>query len=236
MPVRSLAEHTLSDRYSARANSATPFGFAYVPGYDPSLPVRLANVWTAARGSKTLRILDLLGVAYAILPTTAKPGPQFVPLAATPSGAVMLFRNDGRRPRAFVTSRFQWEPDDTAATQHLFDAGRPVLLAGTGTSSLGPPDAPCELAYPRPERVEMHCTAPAPAYAVLLDAFAPGWTATVDGQPAPIERAEVVARAVRLDPGAHTLVMTYRTPRLRLGGGLALVGWLLALGLLLIRR
>ena len=236
LPAHSLAEKIVADRYSARPNAATPFGFAYVPGYDPSLPVRLADVWTAARHAGSLRVLDVFDVAYAILPSSMRLPAQFVPLAATPSHLVTLYRNDGRRPRAFVTSRWRWESDDAAATAHLFDPDRPLLLAGTGTAAFGPPDAPCELRYPRPERVEMRCTAQAPAYAVLLDAHAPGWSATVDGRPAPIERAEVVARAVRLEAGTHSIVMSYRTPGLRLGAALSLAALLLALALAAIRR
>ena len=231
LPARSLAEKIVADRYSARPNSATPFGFAYVPGYDPSLPVRLANVWTAARHAGNLRVLDLFDVAYAILPSTMRPA-HFTPIAATPSNLVTLYRNEGRRPRAFVTSRFRWEPDDAAATQHLFDSNRPLLLAGSGPPSDGPVDQPCRLVYARPERVEMSCTAAAPAYAVLLDAHAPGWTATVDGKPARIERADVVARAVAIDAGTHTIEMSYRTPRLRTGAWVAAIAWLVALGLL----
>lgn len=51
---------------------------------------------------------------------------------------------------------------------------------------------------------------------VLSDAFAPGWTATVNGQPAPILRANYAFRAVEI-PGDASIVFRYRTPGLSAG-------------------
>jgi uncharacterized membrane protein YfhO len=60
---------------------------------------------------------------------------------------------------------------------------------------------------------------------VLNDAFYPGWTAEVDGQPAEILAANYAVRAVPLASGAHRVVFSYRTPGLAAGAwvsGLAL--------------
>jgi uncharacterized membrane protein YfhO len=40
----------------------------------------------------------------------------------------------------------------------------------------------------------------------------PGWRATVDGQPAPVLRANYAFRAIRLGPGQHQVQLTF-TPR-----------------------
>ena len=61
-----------------------------------------------------------------------------------------------------------------------------------------------------PERVVVETESSDPAYLVLADTFDPGWSATVDGSPAPIRPAYVAFRAVALTPGAHTVVFTYR--------------------------
>jgi len=58
----------------------------------------------------------------------------------------------------------------------------------------------------------------------LGDAFYPGWTATVDGNPAPIVPVDLALRGVALPPGRHRVEMSYRDPALRPGGVLSLLG------------
>ena len=71
-------------------------------------------------------------------------------------------------------------------------------------------------------------------YSVPYDS---GWSATVDGQPAPIQRASVGFMAVRVPAGEHVVRFTYTTPGLLPGLGLTAVGAvLLAAYLVLWRR
>src|SRR5581483_8593943 len=84
----------------------------------------------------------------------------------------------------------------------------------------------------RPETVVVEIEAAMPAYLVLADTYDPGWSATVDGQPAPIRPAYLAFRAVYLTQGKHTVIFTYRpagfVPGLVLtgmGGVLGLVLW-----------
>ncbi len=72
----------------------------------------------------------------------------------------------------------------------------------------------------------LNCQATRPGYAVLLDEWTHGWSATVDGVATPIERADVLARALPVPAGEHRIEMRYRTPGLRPGLWLATGGWL----------
>lgn len=45
--------------------------------------------------------------------------------------------------------------------------------------------------------------------AVFSEVYYPGWTATVDGQPVEIARADYILRAIRLAPGKHTVNFTF---------------------------
>ena len=62
----------------------------------------------------------------------------------------------------------------------------------------------------------------------LLEAYDPGWTATLDGKPAPVIPANGFAMAVPVPAGGHTVRFRYDTPGRAIGIGLSL----LSLGLL----
>jgi uncharacterized membrane protein YfhO len=74
--------------------------------------------------------------------------------------------------------------------------------------------------------VELDCTSDREALVVLAEADAPGWNATVDGAPVPIERANTVERAVWTPGGAHRVTFTYETPRRSAGFALGALGLL----------
>ena len=71
------------------------------------------------------------------------------------------------------------------------------------------------------------------AVLVVLNSFERGWSATVDGEPAAVMRADGAFQGVRLSPGRHEVRLRYVPPGLREGIGLALAG---ILGLVLAMR
>jgi len=84
-------------------------------------------------------------------------------------------------------------------------------------------------------RVTLNPEAPAPCWLVLSDAYYPGWSAAVDGRPAPLARANGAMRAVPLPAGKHRVEFTYRCRPLEIGAvvtGISALLWLAALLLL----
>jgi uncharacterized membrane protein YfhO len=77
---------------------------------------------------------------------------------------------------------------------------------------------------------------PTPTLLVMMDAFAEGWHATVDGRPTPILRANAVGRAVAVPAGAHRVEFSFDVPVFRWAARGPLVGWLLVLALLVVGR
>jgi len=70
----------------------------------------------------------------------------------------------------------------------------------------------------------------------VLESFDPGWSANVDGTPAPILPADDFALAIHLDPGIHEVRLRYATPGARTGAAISLVSLLLLVPLVSCRR
>jgi len=68
----------------------------------------------------------------------------------------------------------------------------------------------------RPERVVLLANAESNGALVLTDEYAPGWSATIDGQAAPIFPTWITLRGVEIPRGEHRVTFKYRTPRLGL--------------------
>jgi hypothetical protein len=83
-----------------------------------------------------------------------------------------------------------------------------------------------------PQRVEIEARLKRPGLVILADVNHPGWTLTIDGQPATILRANRLMRGAAVAAGTHLLVYTYSPLSFRLGGliSLASLGFVLVLG------
>jgi hypothetical protein len=148
------------------------------------------------------------------------------------SGDVKVYENLDLLPRAFLIHRAVVAADDGAALSLMqdetFDPAAQVVLAGDASpdsvrvQSAG--ESLARVTHYAPERVEIEVTAESPGYLVLTDAWYPGWEATVDGEPAPVHRADLLFRAVAVDAGRHRIVFTFRPASLFAGAGVSLVG------------
>lgn len=226
---QTLGDEVAAAHDTAIENSATRFGFHYFRGYDQAHSARMRALWDAgARVGQ--RLLDRFDVEWVILPASPRPIPGLEATARTPTLDVALLHNTERRPRAFVATDWQWiaAEDVSRAIAATIDAPvSRVVLEGRGAPPTSPgPLTPCEWSSSSAEHVELRCDAPASGYAVGLFSWAPGWTATVDGSRARIERADVLTMAVGVEQGPHTVVFRYRTPGLRLAAVLSALAWL----------
>jgi hypothetical protein len=182
-------------------------------------------------------LLDIQGVSHVVTGRRAMPGKLFVQNG--PAGAAFVYRNPNVLPRARLAGRPVYAEDRLSAIaalrrltsesilrDHLLveDPSHPLPVDATVSGT-------ARIVQDLPERVVIETDAAKPAYLVLSDTFDPGWSATVDDQPAPIRPAYLAFRAVYLPQGPHTVVFTYRPAGFVLG--LELTGCGILLGLIL---
>jgi hypothetical protein len=144
-------------------------------------------------------------------------------------GDHLVEMNEDALPRAYLVNRWRIVPQEKAF-EHLrlgdVDFSAEVLLERepglVGVGFPWPAVEPAEIVSYEAERVVIEADAPSASLLVLSDTHYPGWRATVDGEPAPILRANGLYRAIALEQGSHRVVFDYAPGSLRLGGMLSL--------------
>jgi hypothetical protein len=208
-------------------------GIAHLDPYDALHPPR-EQLLLGAVG--TARLLALTATRFALLPSGREPA-GLRRLVHDPNSGLSLFAAEAVAPRLYLAAEVRPAADAVAAARAVADAdfvpGRTAVVEGGAPA--GTPGS-CALDEDRPERLRFHCDAEAPGYAVLADAWFPGWRARVDGREVPILPANVALRAVAVPAGRSTVEMVYRPLGLRAGGAAAVLGLALALWFLALAR
>ena len=223
-PTDRLTFNTLRDDISV------PFGIAILPGYEVALPPALGSLL----GHGRRELLRLLSVDYALLSDRggSAPPPGLRALAS-PVPGVRLFSVAGGLPRAFLGFRAERLPANQIPSRLLDDdvtAGREILLDESS------PDFPLHAAHAEPvpcaietyttTRLFARCVADQPAIAVFVEQQLDGWSAFVDGAPAPLLTVNALMRGVPVPPGSHSVALTFSPPGLLAGMALSLAGLL----------
>jgi hypothetical protein len=136
-------------------------------------------------------------------------------LPSEPAGIAFIHRNPRVLPRARLMGRPVYASTQSAAAAEVERLGpemRERLIVedpGRPLSASAEVSGTAQITTDMPERVVVETESASAAYLVLADTFDPGWSATVDGNPAPIRPAYVAFRAVALPPGTHTVVFTH---------------------------
>jgi hypothetical protein len=183
-----------------------------------------------------------LGLADAFAITSLSPADQgkWIELAHTGNPAVLLWSGinwalspqnppqslPNPLPRVFMVTRARTVADQAEALKAASTAGfnpRQEVLVETRESN--PPESAEKTGPPRIIREDnqtVEVEVKGPGWLVLLDSYYPGWRARVDGNSAPILRANVFFRAVWIKPGANTVVFSYWPPLFYLGAAISL--------------
>lgn len=224
-----------------QGNYLTLFGLQTVGGEHPN-PLRRYNELVGTDPKRLLpdfhnllqspQLLNLLNVKYLLMQQPIDL-PQFILQDSVYGGRVKIYRNTAALPRAWLVGSCEVVADDKAIIERLkspsFDPRATLVLeqAPEGFASQGQPQGRAEVEYYRPNEVKLKVESDRPALLVMGDNWYPAWRATVDGNPAPVYRADYTFRAVPVPAGKHVVEFRYRSPVFETGRALSLATALL---------
>ncbi|HKJ02698.1 MAG TPA: YfhO family protein, partial [Longimicrobiales bacterium] len=188
------------------------------------------------------RLLRAMNVKYYVDPTpTADSMPGLRPLEAARDLPLRMYTVENPVPRAYLVSRYRVQDNPVTAFGKVigpdFDLRGEAVL---GDSLAEAPDSAAtghvlESRYGS-EEVRLRTRTSGRMVLVLTDRFYPGWTASVDGRPAGIHRANGFFRAIAVPAGTHEVVFRYRPRAVVVGAWISAVSVLVCLNVFLLGR
>ncbi len=184
-------------------------------------------------------VLDRMGVAFLVSDRVEADPPWPVAAEGIANGSrFVIQRNPFAMPGAYVVPGATVLPDQPGVALPALaelDPRRTVVMSTDPMAGLPPgprqPFAAASWISTDPDRPTFRVDTEAPGLLVVASTWMPGWSATVDGRPAPVLRGDIAHRVVPLpDPGRHIVAMRYQPPGLAAGLALSIVSTLLGLG------
>ena len=80
-----------------------------------------------------------------------------------------------------------------------------------------------------PNEVSYECQSDKGGVVVFSEIYYPGWTATVDGEPAELGRVNYILRALNVKPGKHDIVLTFKPQSVKTTETIAYVSYVILL-------
>ncbi|MCA9043010.1 MAG: hypothetical protein KDA69_01745 [Planctomycetaceae bacterium] len=96
-----------------------------------------------------------------------------------------------------------------------------------------------EIQIDQPQRLQIRIDTTSSGKVIIADTWYPGWQATVDGAPVPVELAFGCFRAIPVESGSHLIEVSYHSPEFPFAAGASLTAlgiWLLLIGTALRRQ
>jgi hypothetical protein len=189
---------------------------------------------------------DLLNVKYLLREPSDRAVPQRWQKLASFEG-VEVYENQRPMPRAWLVGQIAVRPQTDVLRAiregHLTDGVpfNPSTTALLETEDFGgrdftlPPlgaitQPQVQVTRYEPHRIELETNNPQAAFLILSEVYYRGWDARIDGQKAPVYRANYVLRGLAVPGGKHRIEFVYRAPSLRTGTVYAGLGCLFLLG------
>ncbi|MFB3738425.1 MAG: YfhO family protein [Candidatus Velamenicoccus archaeovorus] len=219
------------------------FGLEDTLGYSPiQLPrywsyIRATNRYPVFYNASVLQLPEmadvrLFGIRYLVIPKGIVPTYPIRGAPTVPGRVVAsergydLYEVQGWQPRVSVVPHWTAVASGVEALRAVQEPGFNPAIQAVVEQNPGIPAAPVAAPAGRatyhethPEDVRVSVHAEAPSLVVIRNAWDRGWSATVDGRPAPVLRADYFLQAVPVPAGDHEIRLAYTDPTI--GRGLA---------------
>jgi len=173
---------------------------------------------------KHLPLISMMGVRWLFSEHPAE-GDWFTPHMSQP---VYLYENTAVMPREFLVWCVEVSDDPWASLDTLNPAVSAIVERDVGIAECRTPmsEGAVTSAVDEPDYRVLHVDTAAPALLVQAESFAPGWVATIDGEPAEIHRVNWTFRGVVVPPGHHSVELRYQPEWLSASLPVSLLAWL----------
>jgi hypothetical protein len=244
---RSLTEVLSTDHGSiAQSLAHMPDGFrVYSPSYSIPQESSVFLGWRAIHGVSPLilkstqaMVLSAAGIpssAYSVtLPPFASGDPAVANRDAAPDARAMGLLNVRYLVSAFPITGLGWISMPAAAGSFLYEDAfaYPRLWIAENSVAWQTPLTGRAARIETETANRLRISAVGPGELILSDAMYPGWQATVDDAPVPVETAGGWWRAVRMDAGAHVIEMRFAPAAQYLGLAITLFAMALLAGVM----
>jgi hypothetical protein len=181
---------------------------------------------------KHLPLISMMGVRW-LFSEHATDGGLFRTHMSQP---VYVYENTAAMPREFLVWCVEISDDPWAALDTLNPAVSAIVERDVGIAECRVPmsDGTVSASVDEAHYRRLHVDTAAPALLVQAESYAPGWVATIDGEPAELHRVNWTFRGVVVPPGHHTVELKYQPQWLSASLPVSLLAWLgLLLGLVI---
>jgi hypothetical protein len=222
----------LEARVYLPASVPQSYGLASTGGYAGFVDPRHTLFFDAASAevaqAHTLELYSLVGTRHFVVgPAVPMPAPGL------PSAEVLPFRvylNEAAFPRAFVARTVVAAPGPTEALQLTFGLAQEAKLRDVaiarglpeGWSASASSADILEIEEIRPENIIVRARADGSALVILNERWDPGWSARIDGEPAPLFEVDSVLMGAPIPSGEHAVEFLYRPRGLVVGRTMSL--------------
>ena len=156
----------------------------------------------AVDGVKTFPVLNMLNTKYFILPLQG--------------GATAPIQNPYAQGNGWFVDKLNYVNDANAEYAEVgkIDVRHEAVAdkkfeAALGQAKVNDSTATVKLDKYEPNNLQYTVNSKNGGVVVFSEIYYPGWTATIDGQPAELGRVNYILRAVSVKPGKHTVVLDF---------------------------